>query len=185
MNNFFDRENMQKIKLLNEKTGMSHRTKPFDLNNVKDLDELLKYRVCAFLDYNEYEMTISDLLENFDESMEYYDAATWLDLSMRTNKPDKLLQKCYKSIRKVADDFLELTWRSEKECKEALSMVLSHNEETQKSILGFSLNKIDKLNEILENIFEEIIDLKYEYNMEKAYENFKTFIREKIERLEK
>jgi len=182
MSNFFDRENLEKIKLLNEKAGMSHRTKPYDLNNIKDLDELLKYKVCAFWDYKEYQMTIDDVLDHFDESMEYYDTATWLDFSISTNKPDKLLQKCYKSLRKATDDFLELTQRAEKECKEVLYIVADSDEETQKSILGFAVKKTKNFNEIIENIFDEITDLEYEYNMEKAYENFKTFLRENLEK---
>ncbi len=180
MSNYFDRENIEKIKLLNEKAGMSHRTKPYDLNNITDLDELFKYRVCAFLDYHEYEMTLGDVLEHFDESMEYYDTATWLDLSVSTNKPDKLLQKCYKSLRKAADDFLELAQRAENECKEVLYIIADSDKETQKSILGFTVKKTDNLNEITEDIFDEITDLEYEYNMEKAYENFKTFLKEHL-----
>lgn len=176
MNNFFDRENMQKIEILNAKSGMSHRTKPYDINNIEDIDELLKYKVCSFLDYHEYEMTIADTLEHFDESMEHYDTATWLDFSMGTNKPDKLLQKCYKSLRKAADDFLDLSQRAEIECKEALNMVINCDEKTQTSVLGFTVKKTENLTETLENIFEEITDLEYEYNMEKAYENFKIFI---------
>lgn len=180
MKNLFDRENLEKIKLLNEKSGMSHRTKPYDLNNLKDLDELLKFKVCAFLDYQEYELTIDDVLEHFDESMEYYDTATWLNGSIETNNPDKLLEKCYYSIRKAADDFNKLTQRTEKECKEALYTVINGSEEIQKSILGFTVKKGINLDEIIENVFDEIADLEYEYNMEKAYENFKTYLREKL-----
>ncbi|MFZ5353949.1 MAG: hypothetical protein ACOZCL_14685 [Bacillota bacterium] len=141
MSNFFDRENLEKIKLLNEKAVISHRTKPFDLNNINDLEELLKYKVCAFLDYKEYEMTIDDVLEHFDESMEYYDTATWLNVSLGTNNPDKLLEKCYNSTRKAADDFYKLTQRAEKECKEVLYIIVDSDEETQKSILGFTMKK--------------------------------------------
>lgn len=183
MNNFFDRENLEKIKLLNEKSGMSHRAKPYDLNNIKDFDELLKYKVCAFLDYKEYQMTIDDVLEHFDESMEYYDTVTWLNGSLGTNNPDKLLERCYSSTRKAADDFYKLAERAEQECKKVLYMAIDSDDETQKYVLGFTIRKTKKLNEIIDNIFDEITDLEYEYNMEHAYENFKTFLREKLKEL--
>ncbi|HHX11463.1 MAG TPA: hypothetical protein GX731_01475, partial [Clostridiales bacterium] len=59
----------------NEHFGMEHRHKPMDLNNAEDLCEYLKFKSCAFLDYLNYYGELNNLLERYDESIEYYDPA--------------------------------------------------------------------------------------------------------------
>ena len=48
MSNFFDKEDVRKIKILNDHFGMEHRYKPMDLNNAEDLCEYLKFKSCNF-----------------------------------------------------------------------------------------------------------------------------------------
>ncbi|MDD5703392.1 MAG: hypothetical protein PHU23_15265, partial [Dehalococcoidales bacterium] len=156
------------------------RTKPFDVNNSDDLKEMLNIRVCALLDYVEYETILDDLLERFDESIEYYDASTWLSFTTEISEPDKLLQKCYVDTRRASDSFQELTDKAANECAEALRIVLNSHVEMQNKVLGFNINGITDVENRLNNAFEEIYDVVNSHKMNEAYNNFVEFIKERL-----
>lgn len=177
MKNLFDKENSRKIKLLNKVSGLNHRSTPYDVNNVDDLKEMLRIKVCALLDYTEYEKILDDLLEKLDESIEYYDTSTWLSFTMDISEPDRLLTKCYDTTRKASDNFSRLTERTSDECLEALRIVLNSKEEIQKSILGFYICNTVNVEEKLIDIFDNVYDIRYAYNMDEAYNNFIEFIK--------
>ena len=177
MKNLFDKENLRKIDLLNKVSGLNHRSKPFDIKNKEDLNEMFKIKVCALLDYIEYQGILDELLERLDESIEYYDTSTWLSFTMDIQEPDKLLTKCYDTTRKASDNFYKLTERTSDECLEALKMVINSNEETQRSILGFYICNIINIEDKLSDIFDNIYNVKNSYNMEEAYNNFIEFVK--------
>lgn len=172
MKNLFDRETAKKIKQLNEISGLDHRSKPYDINNKDDLKEMLRIKVCALLDYTEYEGTLNELLERLDESIEYYDAATWLSFTMDTKEPDKLLTKCYDTTRKASDNFRKLIDKTFNECLEALIIVFNKDEETQKYIIGFYIDDIEKIQKRLDELSFKVWRIKNAYIMDEAYNNF-------------
>lgn len=94
--------------------------------------ESLKYKSCAFLDYTSYYNQLSDLVEEYDESLEYYDTATWINLTVNDQKVDKLSYKAYKALIKTEEVFNDLVNSSEKECTEALKIVLKSDGKLQK-----------------------------------------------------
>jgi len=181
MSNFFDKEDVKKIKILNECLGMKHRHKPMDFNNVADLLEHLKYKSCAFLDYTNYYGELNNLLEKYDESMEYYDASTWFNLSIDGGKVDELLSESYTALNQADSMFRKLSNRAAEECAEALIIVLGAKNSLQKYILGaeYDLNH-EIIKKIIEEVFEDPYEIEYHYNMEDAFESFIKYINETI-----
>lgn len=60
---------------------------------------------------------------------------------------------------------------------EVLKIILNSNENLQIDILGFSLRKIKNVNKKLKEAVENAYEIEYEYNMEKAFDKFKEFLR--------
>lgn len=180
MKSLFNKKNLKKVDLLNKALGMNHRSKPYDLNRVEDLEEMLKIKVCALLDYLEYEMILEDVLERLDESIEYYDAPTWLSFTEDISEPDKLLIKCYSSTKRACYDYGKLTERTSKECMEILQVVLNGNKEVQDTILGFNVIDISYTQDQLVDIFANIYEIGNSYNMEEAYNKFIVYIKEQL-----
>jgi len=58
MTNYFDKEDVNNIEIINTGLGMKHRSKPFDFAKPSDLNEAFKYAVCAFSDYCSYAMEL-------------------------------------------------------------------------------------------------------------------------------
>lgn len=177
MKYLFDKNITKGIERLNQISGLNHRTKPYDINNREDLKDMLKIKVCALLDYIEYNRRLANLLELIDESIEYFDTSTWLSFTSDKYDSDKLLMKCYDSTRKACDNFDKLVDRTEKEVQEVLSILINSKEDTQIYILGFSLSNIKDINERLNVAVEQAHEIEYEYNMEKAFEKFKEFLK--------
>jgi len=181
MSNFFDKEDVMKIKILNENLGMKHRHKPMDFNNAEDLCEYLKFKSCAFLDYLNYYGELNNLLERYDESIEYYDTATWFNLTVDTKKADKLLLESYAALSQAENVFYKLSDKAEKECREALTIVLKSKKSLQKSLLGFEYDLNDEIiKKIINGVFEEPEGIEYHYNMESSFENFTQHVNETI-----
>ncbi len=134
-------------------------------------------KVCALLDYNEYNDLLNDLLDRFDESIEYYDTRTWLSFTMDIEKPDALLIKCYKSIRKASDDLSKLVDKTSDEFKKAFKLVFGSNTELQKAVIGFEIKSIVNFEKIVDDILDNIYEVKNSNNIEEAYDNFLSFLR--------
>ena len=158
---------------------MGHRAKPYDFKNVNDINEAFKMSVCEFFDYKEYWGILSELDENFDESIEYYDTTNWLNISIGDKIDDKLLKQAIKSINDAEGVFYKLYQRSEQKCRKMLDIVIRSDEKIQMQILGHYY-KYDE--SMIEEIFDDegIFSLEYIYNMEEAYESFIRYINEML-----
>ncbi|MPW26124.1 hypothetical protein GC105_10005 [Alkalibaculum sp. M08DMB] len=136
MINYFDKENVEKINFLNQALGMSHRTKPIDLNNVDDLKEAFMLSVGEYFDYSEYWGTIVEIDEQFDESIEYYDPATWMNLTTDIEKADDLIVEAISSLADTSNVLKELVNRAETKLKKILEIILNSDDCFQDVILG-------------------------------------------------
>ena len=177
MNNFYTPEDRIKIEKLNEISDLHHRSTPYDFNKSDDLIEMFKMKVCALLDYIEYDDLLGNLLERFDESIEYYDTRTWLSFTTDVEKPDTLLIKCYKSIRKAYDDLNNLVEKTSDEFKKVFKLVFDSNEEMQKAVIGFEIQSNLNFEKTVDDILDYIYEVKNSKNMEEAYDNFLSFLR--------
>ncbi len=181
MSNYFNKEDIKKIQVLNDHLGMKHRTKPFDMANIDDLREAFKLLVCELLDYHEYDKILYDLVEKFDESVEHFDPATWINMTLDSSKCDKLVTKAIDSLNKAETAFSRLTKRAEDKCKEMLHILLDMDESIQMEILGSYYQPRDGA---IDGLFETIFELEYKYNMEDGFESFLGYIQEKLSLIE-
>ena len=182
MKNYFDKDSIKKLEIMNAGMGMEHRAKPFDFKNADDLKEAFKFSVCEYLDYKHYWSTLSQLDESFDESIEYYDPVNWMNMSIGEEIDDKLLKKAIKSISESEKVFYQLFQRSEEKCKKIFAIILKSEEKMQLEIL----NQYYKYDEsLIDEVFddERIFSLKYIHNMEKAYDSFLDYINEVLSEL--
>ncbi len=175
MKNYFDKDSMKKLEIMNEGMGMEHRVKPYDFKNAEDLNEAFKFSVCEFLDYKHYWGILSDLGESFDESVEYYDPVNWANMSIGEEIDDKLLRKAIKNISESEKTFYKLYQRSEEKCRKIFDIILNSDEKIQVAVL----KKYYKYDETLvDEVFDDegIFSLEYIYNMEEAYDSFLDYI---------
>jgi hypothetical protein len=177
MKNFYTPEDRIKIEKLNEISDLRHRSTPYDVSKSDDLMEMFKMKVCALLDYIEYDDLLGNLLERFDESIEYYDTRTWLSFTTDVEKPDALLIKCYKSIRKAHDDLNNLVEKASNEFKKVFKLVFDSEAEMQEVIIGFEIQSNLNFEKIVDDILDNIYEVKNSHNMEEAYNNFLSFLR--------
>ncbi len=175
MKNYFDKENIKKIEIMNAGMGTNHRAKPYDFKNVNDINDAFKLSVCEFLDYKEYWGILSEVDENFDESIEYYDSTNWINMSIGEEIDDKLLKQALKSLRTTESVFYKLYQRSEQRCRKMFDIVLKSEEKIQLQILGYYYKYDESL---IDEVFDDegIFSLEYIYNMEEAYESFVAYI---------
>ena len=180
MKNYFNKEEIKKIEIVNAGMGMNHRTKPFDFKNAEDLNEAFKLSVCEFLDYKEYWSIMVDLDENFDESVEYYDPTNWINMSIDQSIDDKLLIKAIKSIRNTEDVLEKLYSRAEEKCRKMVEIILKSESDIQDKILG---KHYVYDNELVEEIFDDegIFGIEYHYKMEESYKAFIGYINETLQ----
>jgi hypothetical protein len=94
MFNQFGEKNRDVIAKMNERMGTKHRSSPYDLNSAKDLKEALPLAVAAYRDYRHYSEVLGELMDNFDESLENYDTATWFHMGLASGEPDRLSAEC-------------------------------------------------------------------------------------------
>ena len=72
-----DKEN---IALLNSIMGTRYREENYDLENTKDLIELVTYKTAEYMDYMSYIGNIGWLIENFDQSLEVFHPEKWINM---------------------------------------------------------------------------------------------------------
>lgn len=69
---FNNKEERVLIEQLNEILGMDYRTKPFDFTKTTDLIETATMVSAEYFDLAHYWSTLSEIDENFDESLETF-----------------------------------------------------------------------------------------------------------------
>lgn len=140
-----------------------------DEKGSEKLKKELKMTVCQYSDYNHYSLLLEDVLEEYDESLEHYDFEAWFNGNDKISR-GKLTARAMKMLRLTADLFGEIQELAELEFKKAFNDIFDAGTETQNEILGVEVSY-----EIMENIFEQIYELEYHYNMEETYECFLEF----------
>lgn len=169
MAKYYSKKERETIERLNNLLGMSHRSKPYDFNNIDDLREAFTMTVAKYIDYLKYSMTILDIEENFDESLEYFDPVTWTSLHDNNVEGDELAQNVSSYLRKTGNYLNDLSNRSEEKCKELLVLVLDMTAEIRVTVLG---KKYIYDEEAIESVFENCMDIKYTYNVDESRDAF-------------
>jgi hypothetical protein len=169
MDNYYDKESRKRIEMINKVLNMTHRSKPYDFANIEDIKEAFMYSTGEFLDYQSYASELSELLEKYDESMEYYDPVTWLGSALDIDKHDIKVQKAYSSLRKAADDMSALSDRAEKRVVKLTQLLLSCSKEVRKAVFGKAYI-FDA--EAMEDIIEESLEITHTYSVEESRDSF-------------
>lgn len=169
MAKYYSKEEREVIERLNLILGMKHRSKPYDFTNTDDLSEAFTMVVAEYIDYLNYHMTVENIIELFDESLEYYDPVTWTSLHDRDVKGDKLAQNVSIYLNKACDYLYNISNRSEKKCIEILKIILNMKTEIREAVLG---KKYMYDEDAIEKILEDCIDINNTYSVEESKDAF-------------
>ncbi len=129
----FDKEDNENIRRFNAFSGMKHRNKPCDLNSAADLTDALLLAVAAYRDYWYYQITLDNLVESYDESLEYYDTASWINLGLA---PEKVAYDGVSALDEALSTFENITKRAKEKCILIVKAILSTPPATQEVVLG-------------------------------------------------
>ena len=165
---FIDKESANLIEKLNEILGMSHRSKPYDFNSAVDLKQALFLTVSAYRDYQNYCDVLLELTENFDESLENYDTATWFHLYSPTpEKADELASECVTALDKTTSLFSKITDRAKMILVTIIKAALSAPKDKQTAVFGrYYEIKPEDFDTEIKGLFELLDDTPYNYPME-------------------
>lgn len=169
MATYYSKNERETIEKLNYLLGMSHRSKPYDFTNIDDLKEAFTMTVAEYIDYSKYHLTILDVEEYFDESLEYYDPVTWTSLHDDNIEGDELALdvSCY---LRIASDYLnDISNRAEEKCKELLKIILHMSPEIKEAVLG---KRYIYDEDAINNVFDNCYDIKDTYNTEESKNAF-------------
>jgi len=169
-----DYDSERHIEILNKYLGMEHRTDAYNLSDTSDLKSALEYAVAAYRDYYHYRSTLGGLVESFDESVEYFDTASWVNMTRSPENADDLTMDCVSSLSGAYNNFTELSDRAEEQLSVILKVTLTAPDDVQREILGNSYDIApSEIDEWLECLF---VALSYaEYHRE-IPDNFNTFL---------
>lgn len=168
-------KDIETIQILNQALKTEHRVRPYDMKNIEDVKENLRMIVAEYLDYLHYSLGIDDILERFDESMEYYDPSTWFNGESSARDGSDLIIKTYNSVSKASTCLSDLARMKEKECRNTLESILKMDDETKIKVLGKAY-PWDEI--IIDTIFDNITEIEYQHNIEDSIEGFLKFIDE-------
>jgi hypothetical protein len=155
----YDIENAKLIEKINAVLGTKHRNKPYDMTDASDMKHALQYAAAAYRDYWYYTITLSQLAENFDESLEHYDTASWYYMGRSPEKTDMLSAECAEAINVASTSFEEITERAKYNFMMILKIVLTSPPDMQNAVLGRTYEieprAIDKMiNELIDMLGE-------------------------------
>jgi len=163
------------IDILNKHLGMGHKTREYNLTETSELKAALEYAVAAYMDYHHYMMSLSSLIEKFDESVEYFDTESWVSMTGDPNNVDDLVYSCTSSLSAAFYKFSDLAGSAYDHLEQILKIVVTAPTEAQIEILGKSFvlspSEIDRW---LEGLFDALYEAEYHSSIP---DNFKEFLK--------
>ena len=125
-----DKENIAE---LNAIMGTRYRESEYDLENSKDLIEVIENATAEYRNYINYWGRISNIMENFDQSIEVFHPEKWFNMTRTGTTENDLVDKTILSLYETTDNMWELARSAEEKCKELWEFLLMNdNKETQK-----------------------------------------------------
>jgi hypothetical protein len=169
----YENDNAKYIEILNYYLGMEHRTEPFDLTKTDDLKRALKFAVAAYRDYSHYEHILDSVIELFDESLEHFDTASWVNMSLTPDNVDNLTMECSASLADASYNFCELVERTEENLSIILKVILTASDAVQRDILGnvYSITP-DVVDEWICDLFDILDEVEYKYAIDDNLNDF-------------
>jgi len=118
-----DREN---IKQLNEIMGTNYRTKPYNIKNTDDLIEMIEMITAEYVDMAHYWSVLVNIDENFDESLEVFNPAAWVNIGLKGTTYSDIIDEAISSLRHTTNLFGDIMDESEKRCIEIWKFILKN-----------------------------------------------------------
>lgn len=147
----------------------------FILNNPSEARQALRKVACAYMDFYEYWIKLSDLEERYDESIEQYDLESWLTgLSVHNEgndeEPSSLIDDANSYLRETTDSFNSLLSNAREGCKGILRSILQLPESIASEALGFSIIILpEKLEAFLRFFFGYLEDEGMDFDEKELY----------------
>ena len=117
---------------LNAIMGTRYRETEFDLENSKDLIEAIENTTAEYMDYIHYWGELSNIMGNFDQSLEVFHPEKWFNMAKGGTTESTLIDETISSLNDASDNMYELADRAEEGCKELWKfMLLGNNKEAQ------------------------------------------------------
>ena len=175
MFDLFDKENRDIVEKMNKYMGTKHRDRPYDLNNTDDLKQALLLAVAAYRDYRHYSITLDNLDEDFDESLEHFDTVTWFHMGYDLDKADELALDCASALSKASKVFRKIAARAEENLIMIVKVILSAQPDLQSAVLGktYSLEP-QEMDAKIEELFTELDEVQHYHNIQ---DNFNAFLK--------
>lgn len=138
-----------------------------------------------YADMSTYWSQLYNLNEAFDESLEYYRPAGWLNLGLKGTTEDEDIDDAILSLNETVDYFKILMNKSEQKCIEMWKIVLLQpKDDVIKYFFGEVINiEMKKVKHVLEEQISEICDsMEYDGVIENSAENFAKVLKKYIVR---
>jgi hypothetical protein len=179
MENLFDKEKRKNIEKLNERMGTKHRSYPYDMNNPVDVEQALATAVAAYRDYWHYEVSLIKMTDDFDESLECLDTATWLDMGKANGEPDALSEECLDMLNQTSALFGQLAERAKEKLISIMTAALSLPPDAQKKVFGKAYAiKQAEVDRVFDDFFDMFGEVKYSYSIDGSFADFLKLIEE-------
>lgn len=116
----------------------------YSLDIPKEAKQVLLKVACAYMDYYEYWLKLSDLEERYDETIEQYDPETWFaGLSIYhkdgEDSPSSTMDEANSLLREATDTFYSLVSSTKKSCCNILRYILAKPPAFTEKTLGFEV----------------------------------------------
>ncbi|MDL2294314.1 hypothetical protein LJC60_06750 [Ruminococcaceae bacterium OttesenSCG-928-D13] len=149
------------------------KNRVFDLANPHDLKEVLLYAISAYSDYRHYWLQLENIDENFDETLEHNDFASWIQLGRDPQKADDLAYSITASLRETSDLMRQIFERSKQDLTIVLKAIIASPPDIQMMVCGRTYDvPDDEVDSLLEDLYGEMMEMEYEYSMPDALKAF-------------
>lgn len=177
------KKDREAIAELNALTGTSYRETAYDLENTKDLIEIVENLTAEYMDYTHYAGQLASIAENFDQSIEVYYPAQWFRMTTEKTTGNSLIDETISNINEAQDNMYDLSSQAEHKCIEIWKILLLGNDKEAKEFFVGDISKYNKkqilkaLGEVIENIY----DVGYENQVQNDAKNFGRAIKNELE----
>jgi len=164
MPDVFDPETSEIVEKINahEITGQS---------DVSDLKKALLITVAACRDYGHYASALGELIEDFDESLEFLAPTSWFNSGSKRELG--ITTQCQVSLRFATQYFETLAKQAEENCAMTVKAILCAPPAAQAAVLGrvYSI-PAQKMDARIEGLFEALTEVEYHKSMPENLDAF-------------
>ncbi|MBQ3114003.1 MAG: hypothetical protein IJC05_06560, partial [Phascolarctobacterium sp.] len=95
-----------------------HREENYDIENPKDLIELVINKTAEYMDYINYVGRIDWIAECFDQSLEVFHPEKWIGITKDGTTKDEIMDETISNLKQAAISMECLADFAEEECRE-------------------------------------------------------------------